>query len=355
MEATVQTLLEHDELRHSLLWMGLALLLILTQIILKHLAGKAHGSLWLSGINATLKPFVVLIVLVLLRSASHWLLPEALKPPLQHGLSLLQMAAVGWWVLACAKAMKQVVLRRYDVSISDNYHARQVHTRVDVLYRIFQFFVIVIVLALMLMTFEAVRAMGTSLLAGAGVTGIILGLAAQKTLGSIFAGIQIALTQPIKLDDAVVIEGEWGWIEEITLTYVVVRIWDLRRLVVPITYFVENPIQNWTRREAEIIGQVVIYADYRLPVDAMRVELTRLLEDNPKWNGRVNVLQVIDVSETTMTLRALMTAKDSPTAWDLRCAVREGLLTWLQNAYPDMLPRTRIMLEEAAKAKSESS
>jgi small-conductance mechanosensitive channel len=201
-----------------------------------------------------------------------------------------------------------------------------------------------------LMTFSEVRHIGVSILASAGIFGVVLGFAAQKTLGNFIAGIQIAIAQPIRLDDVVIIEGEWGWIEEITLTFVVVRIWDLRRMVVPISYFLEKPFQNWTRTSADLLGTVFIYTDYTVPVDEMRKELTRILESSPKWDKKVNVLQVSDTTDRSVELRALMSAADSPTAWDLRCEVREKLLEFLQKRFPGSLPRTRVEMEGGGKA-----
>jgi len=195
------------------------------------------------------------------------------------------------------------------------------------------------------MLFDEVKRIGISLFASAGVAGVIIGLAAQRVIGAVLAGIQIAITQPIRLDDVVVIEGEWGRIEEITLTYVVVRIWDQRRLVVPSTYFFEKPFQNWTRTSAEILGTVFIYTDYHVSFDALRKELTRLLESTPLWDKRVNVLQVTDAKQNSVEVRALMSAKDSGTAWDLRVFVREKLIEFLQKNYPGSLPRTRVLIE----------
>jgi small-conductance mechanosensitive channel len=203
-----------------------------------------------------------------------------------------------------------------------------------------------------LLTFDRVREIGFSLLASAGVVGIILGFAAQRSLATLFAGIQIALTQPIRIDDVVIVENEWGWIEEITLTYVVVKIWDQRRLVVPITYFIEKPFQNWTRKTAELLGSVYLYADYRLPVSEIRQELQKILQAAPQWDQRVGVLQVTDASERTIQLRALMSAADSPQAWELRCHVREKLVEFMQLHYPASLPQVRVLLErESAETK----
>ena len=184
------------------------------------------------------------------------------------------------------------------------------------------------------------------MLASAGVAGIVIGFAAQKSLATLLAGFQIALTQPIRIDDVVIVEGEWGRIEEITLTYVVVRIWDLRRLIVPITYFIEQPFQNWTRVSADILGTVFLYVDYNVPVDAVRKELTRLLEASPLWDRKVNVLQVTDSKEGTVELRALASASDAGRAFDLRCDVREKLVAFIQQNYPESLPRLRASLSQ---------
>ena len=200
---------------------------------------------------------------------------------------------------------------------------------------------VVVALAFMLMMFPAVRHVGISILASAGVMGIIAGLAAQRSIANILVGIQIAVTQPFRVEDVVVVEGEWGWIEEITATYVVVRIWDLRRLVLPIIYFTEKPFQNWTRTSADLLGTVFLYVDYTVPVEAIRQELHRVLQDSSFWDGKAWGLQVTDTSERTVTIRALMSAADSPTAWNLRCEVREKLIVYLQEHYPAALPKIR--------------
>lgn len=339
--------LDTEQVGLSAWWLGLTVILVVAQLTLRQFAKHQANSLWFKAVRATLRPFFLIVCLMLTRSVLHLISNETVQELASQTVYVLLVAAATWWILAAAKALKVRALKRFDITAEDNYHARQIHTRLSVLYRIFTFFVVVLAMAVALMTFEAVRAVGTSLLAGAGVTGIILGLAAQKTLGSIFAGIQIALTQPIKLDDAVVIEGEWGWIEEITLTYIVVKIWDMRRLIVPINYFVEKPIQNWTRQGAEITGSVVLYTDYSVELEPLRAEFERLVTSHPLWNKNVKVLQVIEVTENTVQLRALMSARTSPQAWDLRCAVREGLVTYLQKNQPQALPRTRIELPDS--------
>jgi small-conductance mechanosensitive channel len=205
------------------------------------------------------------------------------------------------------------------------------------------------------MTFDKVRQLGTTLLASAGIVGIIVGLAAQKSISTLFAGIQLAITQPIRIDDVVIVENEWGRIEEISLTYVVVRIWDLRRLIVPITYFLEKPFQNWTRISADLLGTVFLYVDYTVPVEAVRSELKSILENSKLWDGRVCVLQVTNASERTVELRALMSAADSSSAWELRCEVREKLIAFIRQNYPDALPKVRAELTESAEGATSPS
>jgi small-conductance mechanosensitive channel len=195
------------------------------------------------------------------------------------------------------------------------------------------------------MVFPKGQQIGKTLLASAGIIGIVVGMSAQKTITTVIAGLQIAFTQPIRLDDVVIVESEWGRIEEITLTYVVVRIWDQRRLIVPVTYFIEKPFQNWTRTTAELLGTVFLYTDYTVPVDAVRQTLQDILGKSPLWDRRVCVLQVTNATEKTMELRALMSTANASDGWDLRCQVREQLLTYIQKQHPEALPRTRAVLE----------
>lgn len=261
---------------------------------------------------------------------------------LKHLLKLLVILFVTWFLIAAIRLGRDVVLLRYDLDQKDNLKARRIYTQLRIMERILIFAIILIAVSVALMTFEQIRRVGVSLFASAGVAGIILGFAAQKMIGNVLAGFQIAIAQPIRIDDVVIVEKEWGWIEEINLTYVVVRIWDKRRLILPATYFIEKPFQNWTRVSADILGTVFIYTDYTVPVDKLREELTRILEADPNWDGKVNVLQVTDSTERTMEIRALMSAADSPSAWDLRVHVREKLIDYLQKNYPESLPRSRI-------------
>ncbi len=262
-----------------------------------------------------------------------------------HLSSIGIILSTAWFLIVLLKVFKARILRKYDVSTSDNLKARKVYTQFMILENIIIFLIVVLAVGIALMSFESIRSIGVSLLTSAGIAGIIIGLAAQKAIATLLAGIQIALTQPIRIEDVVIVDGEWGWIEEITLTYVVVRIWDKRRLVVPTTYFIENTFQNWTRNTSEILGTVFIYTDYEVPFDKLREELTRLLESSPLWDKKTNVLQVTNATDRSVEIRALMSAKDSPTAWDLRVYVREHLIVFIKENYPESLPKSRVSLK----------
>ncbi|MEI9864995.1 MAG: mechanosensitive ion channel domain-containing protein [Limisphaerales bacterium] len=199
-------------------------------------------------------------------------------------------------------------------------------------------------IASILMLFQEVRQFGTSILASAGVVGIVIGFAAQKTISNLFAGFQIAMTQPIRLDDVVIVENEWGRVEEITLTYVVIRIWDDRRLIVPLGYFIEKPFQNWTRTSADLLGSVFVWVDYTLPLDEVRQALKEIIEPHPLWDKRFWNLQVSDATERTMQLRVLATTADASKGWDLRCAIREQLIAYIQKNHPQSLPQFRTQI-----------
>jgi len=259
---------------------------------------------------------------------------------------ILIIALFGWIAVKIVHVARDAFLSRYDMSAQDNVHARSMHTQIRLIANVIGVVIVLLTVSFILMSFSQVRHIGMSLLASAGILGIVVGFAAQKTLGNFIAGIQIAIAQPIRLDDVVIIENEWGWIEEITLTFVVVRIWDLRRLVVPISYFLEKPFQNWTRTSADLLGTVFIYTDYSVPVKEIRTELTRILESSSKWDKKVNGVQVTNVTEKTVELRALMSAADSPAAWALRCEVREKLLEFLQQRFPECLPRIRLEMNK---------
>jgi small-conductance mechanosensitive channel len=258
------------------------------------------------------------------------------------------IGALTWLATRVTRVLDDLIAQRHDVARPDNLEARRAITQVRVLRRTINVLVIVLGLAMMLMTVERVRQLGTSILASAGVIGIILGVAAQRTIANFVAGLQIAVTQPIRIDDVVIVEGEWGRIEEITFTYVVVRIWDQRRLVVPISHFIEKPFQNWTRVTTDLIGSVYLYVDHTIPVDAVRLELRAVLEHCEEWDGETWGLQVTDAREGAIELRATMGAADASRAWTLRCRVREELLRFIQQTYPQHLPRVRAEVRRDA-------
>ena len=252
-----------------------------------------------------------------------------------------------WLIIITLKILKNRMLKKYDVNTSDNLKARKIYTQFNILENIIIFIIIILAIGIALMSFESIRSVGVSVLTSAGIAGIIIGFSAQKAIGTLLAGIQIAFTQPIRLQDAVIVEGEWGWIEEITLTYVVIKVWDKRRLVVPSTYFIETPFQNWTKNSADLLGTVFLYTDYTVPVDKIREELDRLLEITPLWDKQAKVVQVTDATDRSMEIRILVSAKDSPTAFDLRVFIREKLIDFLKENYPESLPKSRVTINES--------
>lgn len=290
---------------------------------------------------------LILPLLALLTVLPFMPLTAAVLVPLRHGVGLGLIGAIAWLAVAAIDIFEDIVAWKYAIDASDNLMARRIQTQVQVLRHIAVVLIVVVTASVMLMTFPDVRHLGESLFASAGLAALVAGLAARSTLGSVIAGVQIALTQPIRLEDVVVVEGEWGWIEEITTTYVVVRIWDLRRLVLPLSYFIEKPFQNWTRQTADILGTVFLYTDYTVPVEEVRQELHRVLQSSELWNRKAWGLQVTDAKEQTLELRALMSASDGGKAWDLRCYVREQLIRFLQDRYPQSLPRMRAELTRA--------
>lgn len=261
---------------------------------------------------------------------------------IRHGISIGLIASFTWLAVNLIDAGAHLVMGKYDVSRADNLEARRVLTQTLVLERTAILFAVAVGIAAALMTFPSIRQIGASLLVSAGVAGLAIGLSARPVLENVIAGLQLALTQPIRVDDVVIVEGEWGRIEEITSTYVVVKIWDERRLVVPLAYFISKPFQNWTRTSADLIGTVFIYADYRLPVAEVRAALERICAATDLWDRRVCNLQVTDATEKSMQIRALVSASDSGRAWDLRVHVREQLIAFLQREYPECLPQVRL-------------
>ena len=288
-------------------------------------------------------PFRILLPAVAMRISFAWLqLPEDMLRVISHVLQIWIIAALAYFARRLFVMVREMLLEEHPVDVEDNLQARRIMTQYRVIERIGTVLISVLAVGAILMTFDSVRQFGVSLLASAGIAGVVIGFAAQKSLGTLLAGIQIAVSQPIRLDDVVIVEGEWGRVEEITLTYVVVRVWDERRLIVPVTYFLDNPFQNWTYTSAEILGTVFIYTDYSVPVEKLRRELKRILDESDLWDGRVWSLLVTDSTEHTVELRALVSAANSSKAWDLRCLVRERLIDYLQREYPQSLPKVRL-------------
>jgi len=264
---------------------------------------------------------------------------------LKQIVGFMLTGALAWLIIKLIYVFEDFILSRYNIDAADNLKARQIKTQLQILKKMAAIVVGILALGIILMSFDKVRQLGTSILASAGIASIIVGLAARQSIATLLAGVQIAITQPIRYDDVVIVEGEWGRIEEITLTYVVIRIWDLRRLIIPITYFLEKPFENWTRTSANLLGTVFLYVDYTVSVQAVREELQRILRGSDLWDGRVGTLQVTNTTDRAVEIRAVMSAVDSSRAWELRCKVREKLIEFLQTNYPHALPKVRAEIK----------
>lgn len=290
----------------------------------------------------------VLLPLLAVVFALPIFLPQSYAPVFGRVNGILIIAGIAWIFAQAVDLGEKALLAQYDITIADNLQARKVYTQARVISRTLHVAIALCTVACILMLFQEVRHIGASMLASAGIVGIIAGVAAQKTLANLIAGFQIALAQPIRMDDVVIVENEWGRIEEITLTYIVVHIWDDRRLVVPLSYFIEKPFQNWTRATAQLLGSVFVWVDYTFPVEEARKALKNIIENHPLWDKRFWNLQVTDSDNKTMQLRVLATSADSSKSWDLRCAIREQFIAWIQNHHPQSLPRVRAELDRSA-------
>lgn len=265
---------------------------------------------------------------------------------IRQATTVLLIIAVTWAAVRLSSAIGDVIVALNPVLEGQWKRARRVETQTRFLVRALNILIVIVGFGAALMTFESVKHMGASLLASAGVGGLILGFAARPVLSNLLAGMQIALTQPFRIDDVLYVQGEWCWVEEVTSTYVVLRVWDLRRLVVPLQWFIENPFQNWSRSSSELLGTVFVWVDYTMPVEPLRKEFNRLLAESTLWDGKLATVQVTDSDDQAMQVRFLMSASNSSNNWDLRCAVREGLVTYIQEHYPAQLPRVRARLVE---------
>lgn len=271
-------------------------------------------------------------------------IPNNLDHQIRHGIFMTIVAALGWFAVGCIYIVQAMLLRRYDITAANNIRARRVHTQFQVFRRIAITFITIITIGALLWTFNDPRIWhyGSGLLASAGVATLIVAAAAKSTASNFLAGLQIAITEPIKIDDVVVVQGEWGRIEEITSSYVVVKIWDLRRLIVPLSWFIENAFANWTRESSNILTTSFLYLDYEVPVKELRANLERVVKSAPQWDGRAVGLQVTNLTDRSMELRCLMSAADASKAFDLQCLVREEMVEWVRENYPTAFPTTRF-------------
>ena len=296
----------------------------------KHLGGPARAI------------FLLTVLLGVLPAVPN--LPDHLEDIIRQGLIMAMVAALGWFVVGCIYVFQSAILRRYDLTAENNVAARRVHTQFQLFRRMAITFVIIVDAGALLWSFNDPRIWhyGSGLLASAGIASLILATAAKSTAANFLAGLQIAITEPIRIDDVVVIQGEWGRIEEINSAYVVVRIWDLRRLIVPLSFFIENSFQNWTRESADIMGTAFLYVDYSIPVESLRQQLDAIVQPHPLWNGKVCALQVTNLTDRTMELRCLVSSRNSSENFDLRCIVREQMTAFIQQNYPAAFPTTRF-------------
>nr|WP_246408994.1 mechanosensitive ion channel domain-containing protein [Granulicella aggregans] len=271
-------------------------------------------------------------------------LPFNLNPILRQGFIMAIVVALGWFAVGFVYVLQQVTLRRYDITAEDNIQARRVHTQLQLIRRLVIGFIVILTAGALLWSFDDPRIWhyGSGLLASAGVASLILATAAKSTAANILAGLQIAFTEPIRIDDVVVVQGEWGRIEEINSAYVVIKIWDLRRLIVPLSYFIENSFQNWSRESTDIMGTAFLHVDYSVPVEILRAQLDTIVHPHPLWDGKVCGLQVTNLTENSMELRCLMSSHNSSRNFDLRCDVREKMIAFIRDNYPDAFPKTRF-------------
>jgi small-conductance mechanosensitive channel len=306
---------------------------------------------WRSLVARTRKPARFAIVVAALAFAvSVSPLSDMQASISRHILVICFIGLVAWMIKTAKHIWMTVYLRRFKLDAEDNLLARKHVTQSRIMERIADLLIVTIALASMLMTFDQVRQYGVSLLASAGVAGIVVGLALQPVLKNLFAGIQLAITQPIRIDDALLVEGEWGNVEEITSTYVVVKLWDWRRLVLPLSYFIENPFQNWTRESSALIGTVMIYLDYCVPIEALRKKVEEIVNASSRWDRRVVNVAITDFKENVMEIRILASSFTAGKTFDLRCEIREKLIGFIQSDYPQALPRLRAEMPAGGPA-----
>jgi small-conductance mechanosensitive channel len=286
--------------------------------------------------------FFITCLLIVLPAVPR--VPAAVETLIRQGLVMALVAALGWFAVGCIYVFQAATLRRYDLGAENNIRARRVHTQFQLFRRMLITFIVIIDIGALLWTFNDPRIWhyGSGLLASAGIASIIVATAAKSTVANLLAGLQIALTEPIRIDDVVVVQGEWGRVEEINSAYVIIRIWDLRRLIVPLSYFIENSVQNWTRQSADIMGTAFLYVDYSIPVEDLRRQLNIIVHASPLWDKKVCGLQVTNLNERSMELRCLVSSRNSSENFDLRCLVREQMTAWIQQNHPTAFPITRF-------------
>jgi len=358
----IQHLFEHlhQDFRQIILTLLLIAGGILVGLLLKYILGKILRvynkknekilvSSAIAHYNQPTRYFFPLLVIAIL-------MPLVPLPPgpfefLRRTLEILLTITFAWMLIMTVYVLEDYVRGYYIITKADNIRERRVITQLQFIKRMLVLLIIFFTIALVLMSFATVRKIGTGLITSAGIASVIIGFAAQRSIANLLAGMQLAFSQPIRVDDVLVVEGEWGRVEDITFTYVVLGIWDQRRLIVPLNYFIEKPFQNWTRSSSQLLGTVMIYTDYTLPVEEVRQELKRIVEKNPLWDKRVCVLQVTESKERTMELRALVSAANSGNTFDLRCIVREELIKFIQDKYPACLPKTRSELVDNSSLK----
>lgn len=347
-------ILEFSERMPSFVWnillltaaiiIGMVLKFIVTRI-LRYYEKKAdyqHYSFFRSFIVHLGKPvnyfiplFLINILLPLMRMDKHY------YGPLNKTVDILLTITFASILVNCVRVFEDYSYHVYDLAKADNLKERKVRTQIQFLRKLIIAIIWFLTIAVILLSFESLRKIGTGLLTGVGIGGIIVGFAAQSSLGNLLAGFQIAFTQPIRIDDVLIVENEWGRVEDITLTYVVMRLWDQRRLVLPINYFITKPFQNWTRISADITGTVFLYMDYSVPLDKLRTEFERLLGETDLWDTKIKALQVTDAKEKTIEIRFLVGARNSSDAFDLRCYIRENMISYIKNNFPESLPKLR--------------
>ena len=348
-------------------WIGAALVLglsIIVGLIIRALfirflrlsrdrQGSVLAGAVLKRLNQRTRLFFPLLVFLILQPLVR--LPEPYDNIVFKATEVLFFLTIGWLLLKLIDVLEDLAYVHYAEERRNLFQERKIKTQLQFIKRILGVMIVVIVLASILLTINGVRQAGAAILTSAGVAGIVVGFAAQKSIANLLAGFQIAITQPIKIDDAVIVEGEWGVIEEITLTYVVVKVWDKRRIVLPINYFIEKPFQNWTRRSADLTGVIMLYVDYSLPVDELRSALGRILRAEELWDQEVETIQVVDTTDRTMVLRVLVSAGDAASTFTLRCSVREKLISFIREQYPEALPKSRLVVSEGYSSGSSTA